>query len=442
MGKHLAKQAWLLAIAVLMVGTVANAASPEPLPATESATGAAPSPPPGAQTQPVRLSRIASRTPVGQVIGRMKAEPFCTLIEILTFNEQNGVQTASRLNDVFQKEVNSAGFKVLSDTPNLFGDNEEVYTEYLIAALVDIKDVDICEIVNWNLEKIYRSHYKYEIEWQIYSNIEKKVVARIKTEGVASGPKTRDGIEPVARGALAINVRKLLASPEFRDRFMTAPQSPPTTVRRVLTAPGQQTPMYYVNRGDGPGSVADAVGGVVALFTTRAMGTGFLIDETGLLLTNHHVIEGEKFVKVRWADGVETLGEVLRSDKKRDIAVLKTDPRGRKPLKLSLSTPPVGDDVFAIGTPLDAQFQSTVTRGVVSASNRVYDGMSYIQSDVTVNHGSSGGPLLNKSGQVVGLTDLGFAPEGVPTGLNLFIPIRDGLDFLALTPGPTVAAAK
>ncbi|MFB2351152.1 trypsin-like peptidase domain-containing protein, partial [Priestia megaterium] len=88
-----------------------------------------------------------------------------------------------------------------------------------------------------------------------------------------------------------------------------------------------------------------------------------------------------------------------------------------------------GEAVFAIGSPLSAELQSTVTKGVVSA-NRIQDGFSFIQSDVAVTHGNRGGPLLDETGAVGGVTVSGLAPAGAPIGLNFFIPIGDALDFL------------
>jgi serine protease Do len=153
------------------------------------------------------------------------------------------------------------------------------------------------------------------------------------------------------------------------------------------------------------------------------------------MLTNAHVVGSSKSVVVRWSDGIETPADVIRISTVRDIALIKTQVRSRSPLRLEPGTMPVGRTVFAVGAPLDRKYQGTVTRGVVSAS-RIIDGLSYVQSDVTVNPGNSGGPLLNESGSVVGVTDLGFQPDGLPTGINLFIPIGDALDFLNLKTAP------
>ena len=96
--------------------------------------------------------------------------------------------------------------------------------------------------------------------------------------------------------------------------------------------------------------------------------------------------------------------------------------------------PDVGDPVFAIGSDLGEKFQSSVTKGVMSA-DRVQAGYAFIQSDVTVGPGSSGGPLFDGQGRVIGLSVLGVREAGfIPTGINFFVPTRDVIDFLSLDP--------
>src|SRR5262249_26626483 len=151
------------------------------------------------------------------------------------------------------------------------------------------------------------------------------------------------------------------------------------------------------------------------------------------LLTNHHVVGASKFVKVKWPGGGETLGEVVRSDAKRDVALVKVDAQGRAPLAIRSGDTHQGETVFAIGTPLDDSLQNTMTKGIVSA-NRMSDGLAFIQSDVAINHGNSGGPLLDEKGQVIGIAVIAILPGGASTGLNFFIPIDDALRTLGLTP--------
>jgi S1-C subfamily serine protease len=165
------------------------------------------------------------------------------------------------------------------------------------------------------------------------------------------------------------------------------------------------------------------------------MGSGFLISDDGYLITNQHVVGDAKFVKVRWAEGDEVLGEVIRTDARRDVALLKAQPKGHAPLLARDDPPAIGQTVFAVGTPLEEKFQGTLTRGIVSAA-RVYDGQPFVQSDVAVDHGNSGGPLLDESGRVVAITDWGYSPDGVSHNLNFFIPIGDAFRALAVTAIP------
>jgi S1-C subfamily serine protease len=91
-----------------------------------------------------------------------------------------------------------------------------------------------------------------------------------------------------------------------------------------------------------------------------------------------------------------------------------------------------GETVYAIGTPLDDCLQNTMTKGIVSAE-RVENGLRLIQSDAGVNHGNSGGPLIDEQGSVVAITVSGILPASMQLGLNFFIPIEDAMKALSLT---------
>jgi serine protease Do len=178
--------------------------------------------------------------------------------------------------------------------------------------------------------------------------------------------------------------------------------------------------------------IAQASASVAVVFSPDGSGSGFLVSDDGYLITNHHVVGAAKVVRLKWSDGTETVGEVLRSDPRRDVALVRTAPGGRPALGLRHSPVQQGETVFAIGSPLGAQFQNTMSKGIVSAL-RDQQGLAYIQSDVMVNHGSSGGPLLDETGQVIGLTASGQTINGAPIGINFFIPIDDALKTLNLT---------
>ena len=161
----------------------------------------------------------------------------------------------------------------------------------------------------------------------------------------------------------------------------------------------------------GPRTIADAVGSVVTLMTGIGSGSGVLVSDDGYILTNAHVVGDERNVRVRWSDGIETLAQVVRVAKDRDVAIIKTNPRDRTPLAIKRGAVTPGQRVYAIGSPNGKDFQGTVSSGVISA-DRMIDGLRYIQSDTSVSPGSSGGALLDETGSVIGLTDLGVQNEG------------------------------
>ena len=163
-------------------------------------------------------------------------------------------------------------------------------------------------------------------------------------------------------------------------------------------------------------------------------GSGFFISEDGYVLTNNHVVEGTQDVKVVLADGTEQTAQIVGTDRYSDIAILKTD--GAVPAVAKLGDSDLlqpGESVIAIGSPL-GDFKNTVTVGVVSATGRTIDsGQGYqieglIQTDAAINHGNSGGPLVNLAGEVVGINTLVVRNSGsssdVAEGLGFAIPVN------------------
>ena len=138
----------------------------------------------------------------------------------------------------------------------------------------------------------------------------------------------------------------------------------------------------------------------------RGTGTGFIIDEAGLVVTNEHVIRNADRIRVRLADGRERKATVQGTDTATDIALLKIEADELNVLDFGDSDQVrVGDSVIAIGNPLE--YEHSVTAGIVSAKGRkVYGDQpfeDFIQTDAAINRGNSGGPLLNKAGQVIGV---------------------------------------
>ena len=158
-----------------------------------------------------------------------------------------------------------------------------------------------------------------------------------------------------------------------------------------------------------------------------SQGTGFIISADGYVLTNHHVVDGADTVRIRMADRREFVAKVVGSDEQSDVALLKIDGSGLPVLRIGDSrTLKSGQWVVAIGSPFG--LDHSVTAGIVSAVGRAnpYADQRYvpfIQTDVAINRGNSGGPLLDTRGQVVGINSQIFSNSGGYMGVSFAIPI-------------------
>ena len=181
---------------------------------------------------------------------------------------------------------------------------------------------------------------------------------------------------------------------------------------------------FFKNRRGGPGAPR---GGDMQPHKTSSLGSGFIIDTSGIVVTNNHVIADADEINVILNDGTKIKAELVGVDKKTDLAVLKFKPV--KPLvavkfgdsdRLRL-----GEWVIAIGNPFS--LGGTVTAGIVSARNRdiasgPYD--NYIQTDAAINRGNSGGPLFNLDGEVIGVNTLIISPTGGSIGIGFAVPSK------------------
>jgi len=161
----------------------------------------------------------------------------------------------------------------------------------------------------------------------------------------------------------------------------------------------------------------------------RAAGSGFIIRQDGYIVTNAHVVENAEEITVRLNDKREFKAKVIGSDTRSDVAVIKVEAASLPTVKIGdMSKVRVGEWVVAIGSPFG--FANTVTAGIVSAKSREnltqdpnLDAVPFIQTDVAVNPGNSGGPLLNMHGEVIGINSQIYSRTGAFAGISFAIPI-------------------
>jgi len=163
---------------------------------------------------------------------------------------------------------------------------------------------------------------------------------------------------------------------------------------------------------------------------THGLGSGFIVSPDGIVLTNAHVIADADEVMVKLTDKREFKAKVIGQDKQTDVAVLRIDATNLPTVKIgNPERARVGEWVVAIGSPFG--FENSVTAGIISAKSRTLPDEGYVpfmQTDVAINPGNSGGPLINSSGEVIGINSQIFSRSGGYQGLSFAIPINVAMD--------------
>ena len=378
----------------------------------------------------IKLIQVIAAMPAGTPWLILKSGAFCTGGTIT--RAWDGGRVAQQLPPyaaTFKAELERAGYKVVTPGEDNVFDPESASADYEAAAVITDEHIDGCMsrggLYTGGNPGDIKGNSNMKIDWQIYSPIKKQVVLHATTDGSAKLEQVVPGGVPrLLSESFGANARELASTAEFRSALSAS-----KPLAKGVLLPGQQNKISLAGSlKAGKRPVGDAVASVVTILTGQGSGSGDLVSNDGYMVTNAHVVGDEKQVRVRWSDGIETVAEVVRVAKDRDVALIKTNPRDRDPLPIKRGPVTPGARVYAIGSPLGKEYQGTVSSGVISAT-RVMEGMRYIQSDVSVTHGSSGGALLDENGAMIGITVSGNERA---TGLNFFIPIGDVMDFLSL----------
>lgn len=357
----------------------------------------------------------------------------------------------TEIGGVFYDALRDRGVNVVGNPDDLFRQDDAAGSaEYLLGARIRKLTGTFCEAHQWFggiPTDRYKGEFHIEVEWSVYSTLTKRTVARVETKGSFKQKKAiREGINVAFFGAFGSAVENLLADRKFVNLLENRPAievaaatgmsmpSPETADRMTIpkSRESRQPIQRIRNR---------VIESVVTVRVGDGHGSGFMVDRSGLLLTNEHVVKDAKRVQVVFANGLEVTGEVLRRSRIRDVALVKIPSRVRSFLPLREGPAQQLEDVYAVGSPFHEEFRSTVTKGVVSAwRTDPKTGLRHIQADVPVSGGNSGGPLVDRFGNVLGITVSGIVHKRAQN-LNFFIPIEDALTALnvGFTEGRTAA---
>jgi|GEM_PF-1212162 len=169
----------------------------------------------------------------------------------------------------------------------------------------------------------------------------------------------------------------------------------------------------------------------VTIVTDRGHGSGVIVDSKGYIITANHVVEGTNIVSVKFDNGIELNAKVVTSNVDADVALLKIEGNSFKALPITLEETSLGSEVFTIGTPADIDLGQSISKGMISGKRSI-ENQTYIQLNMSVSPGNSGGPLLNDRGEIVGIVQKKMIGIGVE-GIGFAIPIEKALKALGIT---------
>ena len=303
------------------------------------------------------------------------------------------------------------GYKVLGGDNLLFESGMASKAHYQLGAtIVDLKYNTFGSLAgNYNEAVVY-------VDWQLYDALRKEVVYKKSTRGFAKmSPRSKPAVFNAFNNALL----NLMADATFVENLKqevttetTVDKNEPTI---IVTSVSEEAAKL-------PDDIEAVLECVVTVCVGSTIGSGFMVSRNGYAITCAHVVKGVEEAQLVFGSGLKLTASVVTIDNHKDLALLKLPGTGYKCLRmLTDDTPSIGSEVFAIGTPHSEQLAHSVTHGVISGL-REFNGVQYTQTDASLSPGNSGGPLLNKHGEVVAVVSWKIAAEGFE-GLAFGVPV-------------------
>ncbi len=402
-----------------------------------------PAPPPfnvpsNVETAPIMLAKAHSRLRTGDVVGRFEGALFgtCALSSReIPWPGGRYFPSEQDMADIFADEMLAIGYNAVQPDYGFAAADPEV--DYYVAAILTNLDLRLCQIVDfWSGLRTgeLKGTVRLSVEWEVLDALTRRVVYRTRTDG---GAKLDDGSIEAISILIQRGFARATAYLASNEEFLALTRRDGKGLG-VSPAPRLDAPLIAVTgRSLFAASAADrfdeAQEATVAIVRAESHGSGFFISGDGYILTNQHVVGNQDQVRVRLHNGFEVIGEVLRRHRDRDVALVKVQVANATALPIDTRLPAVGSDVYAIGAPLDEKLQGTVSRGIVSAHRPASQREpSFIQGDVDIHGGNSGGPLTDAMGNVVGISVEGVSGSVLRTsvGLNFFVPVAEALQAL------------
>ncbi len=334
-------------------------------------------------------------------------------------------------------ELKICGFESKEETEDegsMFDEAEEESvaekkTDISIGAIV--KDIKMKAELSYS-NKIADLSVKMDVEWQFYDNVSKKLLKKVSTSEDIIMPGVSSDFAIGVNMAFAENFAAALKDTSLIDAIKSSDSNAEKDYKEEVLKKYTLS-KTKVKKFESYGKmVKDVNPAVVTIIGSQGHGSAFLINNEGYILTNYHVVKGNKGLKAKFQMGFELPVKLLNYDEEADLALLKVQGSGYKALPIATKEYEVGNEVIAIGTPETTSLSNTVTKGIISGKREAKNGIEYIQTDVSVSPGNSGGPLINNKGLVVGIVSQKLVGIGTD-GIAFAIPISVALEKLNIT---------
>lgn len=351
--------------------------------------------------------------------------------ETVNLNWEGSTKIGTQIvEELFYEIGNNAGLNTpIYENAKLFGGTEpEPIPRFVVG--VEILDYKI------NVEHIkngvsgLKSSFNISFNWKVKDLAKDEIVMDYQNIGKSSSFNDRGNFNKVNLSAIEDAIVDFISSDELYDLIEDAKiQKKPTRISKKDELLLDSLPSY--NFETYSEMVKYANKSCVTIKSDRGHGSGFVVGSKGMIITSNHVIENANQIQVHFSNGVEFDAEIVSIDKNYDVALLKIPGSGYQPLKLNISETELGEEISTIGTPANLELGQSISKGVISGK-RLMDNKVYLQLNMAVSPGNSGGPLLNSNGEVLGVVFAKVIGEGVE-GIAFAVPTSKLIESLNIS---------
>ena len=418
--------------------------------------------PEDAHPAPLHFSGVKFDIPTGQDLGEIQAGGLGCGLNFIPVQRHIINEAADRpdMREAFRDTLKAQGYDVTGTVDFDFPEDLEMEllrAEYRVGATIRGVQVKGCMDTPNELFLGFGSDLAtridgelyMEVVWTVYDALHRRTVYKTVQEGYTNlRLGNAEGLTLMITQAFEMASHNFGADPAFH-RLMFYGEKPPDGWRQAGREKWRDRPRQFdesekvviekrpLSTAPLPEHADKTRKAAVLIQAGEGHGSGFFITKQGHIITNTHVVGDALRVRIVTADKQHALvAEVLRKEPVRDVALLKLE---KIPEGLEIITPPirtdwpeVGETVYALGAPLSARLQDTLTKGIVSAHRKDFKAMGikqdFIQADVSIHGGSSGGMLMDEYGNIIGQSVIGIGGgDGLNASLNLFNPVGDML---------------